>query len=155
ENLSIGADVDEVKRYREPIDDCVDYIVELLDRAIPNLPLIIFDEQNELGRVTSVIASSIKAKVLVTAASPFFNGNTDYADFVDKRGHQLFNQIYEISKWERALQACEDALVLTEEANIKLYEFEPSAAEVVSSKTKYQMSLRNVITDRWNQEIIW
>src|SRR5690606_26956319 len=112
---SIGEDVEVVKRYREPIDECVNYIVSLLDEAIPDLPLIITDQQNDLGRATSVIASSIKAKILVTAASPLFNGNMDYASMVDNRGKQLFNQVYEESKWERALEACEDALALADE----------------------------------------
>src|SRR5690606_27336325 len=88
ENFSIGEDVEVVKRYREPIDECVNYIVSLLDEAIPDLPLIITDQQNDLGRATSVIASSIKAKILVTAASPLFNGNMDYASMVDNRGKQ-------------------------------------------------------------------
>src|SRR5690554_5305189 len=41
ENLPIDAGVDEVKVYRDPIDDCFNYIEELLDEAIPGLPLII------------------------------------------------------------------------------------------------------------------
>src|SRR5690606_17203661 len=85
ENQPISASPEEVKRYREPVDDCFDYVVELLDEAIPVLPPIIVDMEGEAGRITAPIAASIKAKVLATAASPLFNGNPDYISFVDNR----------------------------------------------------------------------
>src|SRR5690606_25193907 len=86
ENISIYADPVEVKIYREPIDDVVNYIVGLLDEAIPDLPPTIENGITEAGRITKPAAAAIKALVLVTAASPLFNGNTDYASFQDERG---------------------------------------------------------------------
>ena len=38
----------------------------------------IMNEAEELGRITQGIAMAIKAEVMVTAASPLFNGNADY-----------------------------------------------------------------------------
>ncbi len=72
--------------YREPVDECVDYIVGLLDEAIPDLPLVLPDPATEQGRISQTIALSVKAKVLAWAASPLFNGNPDYKDWVDNRG---------------------------------------------------------------------
>src|SRR3546814_15227816 len=89
-------------------DNCVDYIVELLDEAVleENLPASIEDRTTELGRITKPIALTIKALVLTTAASPLFNGNPDYDSFADKNGVKLFNSTYDPQKWERAAQAC-------------------------------------------------
>ena len=61
---------------REPIDKVFDFIIEMMDEAIEGLPNEVTFEVNELGRITRPIAMAIKAKILVTAASPLFNGNT-------------------------------------------------------------------------------
>ncbi len=48
--------------YREPVDECVDYIVGLLDEAIPDLPLVLPDPATEQGRISQTIALSVKRK---------------------------------------------------------------------------------------------
>lgn len=39
------------------------------------------------------MAKALKAKVLVTAASPLFNGNMDYEVIADNRGVKIFNPV--------------------------------------------------------------
>src|SRR5690606_38133836 len=73
ENIPVSASVDEVKRKRSTVDECVEYMVELIDEAAPDLPKKIVNRTFELGRITQPIAFSLKAIVLVTAASPLFN----------------------------------------------------------------------------------
>src|SRR5690606_2258748 len=112
ESLPIDADIQQVRVRREPVDVCVDYIVGLLDEALlylPNLPIQQIDRPN-YGRVTAMMALGLKAKVLATAASPLFNGNTDYADYVDPELGPLFNQTYSAEKWERAMVAAREAI---------------------------------------------
>src|SRR5699024_4726333 len=70
ENLPIDAGLDEVRVRREPVDAGFAYIVQLIDEASTFLPPAIVDDANELGRITRPIALSVKALVLVTAASP-------------------------------------------------------------------------------------
>ena len=98
ENIDINSDLESMIQYREKVDDVVNYTVELLDKAIDmdqGLPMYISSVTTEMGRITLPAAHCIKAKVLVTAASPLFNGNTDYADFLDPRDRQpFFNQTY-------------------------------------------------------------
>src|SRR5690606_39521541 len=74
-NLPISASVSEVQVKREPVDSVFHYITELVDEAIPDLPLTIQNENDELGRITRLVAASGKAVVLVEAVSPLFNGN--------------------------------------------------------------------------------
>lgn len=154
ENLPITADPDAVKLYREPIDEVVDYIVELLDEAIPDLPLSIDNEVSEAGRITKPVAVSVKAKVLVTAASPLFNGNRDYANLIDNRGLTLFSQVEDPSKWSRAALACKQAIDTCHRAGIQLYEFNNPSLNINDS-TKYVLTASQVVTHRWNTERIW
>ncbi|MBL1409460.1 RagB/SusD family nutrient uptake outer membrane protein [Sphingobacterium faecale] len=155
ESLPISAGILDVRVFRDPIDDCFDYVVQLLDEAIMDLPEMIIDENFEAGRITKPIAMAIKAKVLVTSASPFFNGNLDYQDMIDKRGIALFNTEYNHEKWKYAMDACKEAIDICHKNGIQLYEFEPKAGEEVSESIRYQMNVRNSVCERWNVESIW
>ncbi len=156
ENLPINADIDDVKVRRDPVDDCFDYIVELLDEAEPDLPPYISSEASELGRITQPIALSLKAYVLVTAASPLFNGNPDYANFRDKQGNLLFNPVFSLEKWQKAKDACRDAVDACETVGHRLYYYSQSGSQYnVSPNIRTQMNIRNAVTERWNDEIVW
>lgn len=156
ENLPISAGVEAVQIKREPVDDCFNYIVELLDEAYESLPLVVDNENDELGRVTQPILKSLKAAILVEAASPLYNGNADYASFTDKNGTAFFNAVEDPNKWIRASEACKEAIDLCESANYRLYEFNPSVLSTkISDTTALQMTLRQAIAQRWNSEIIW
>ena len=155
ENLPISATPEQVKLKREPVDDCFAYIVELLDEATVDLPVNVADENREMGRITKLIALGIKAKILVYAASPLFNGNTDYAGF-GYNNVPLFNQQVSQEKWVKAAAACKDAITAAEAAGHSLYKFErtPLTASI-SEATKTQLSIRNTITEKWNSETLW
>lgn len=156
ENLPIDADVNQVKVTRDPVDSCFGYIVQLIDEATGSLPLTIDDPVNELGRITRPIALALKAKVLVTAASPLFNGNADQASLRNPDGTPLFNTTFSKAKWDSAVVACKKAIDLCHETGMKLYVFEPSFQQSGLSDTiKTQLSIRNSVCERWNSEIIW
>lgn len=158
ENLPLNAKGEAAQRYREPVDEVVDYIVSLIDEAVVDLPLKIEDQTNEIGRPTQAIALAVKAQVLALAASPLFNGNTDYAGIVDDRNIQLFPQNYSVEKWQRAAEALRAAIDIAHEAGHKLYDFSttnPSHAAALNEKTILAMQVRGAATELWNDEIIW
>lgn len=156
ESLPIDASIDQVRVYRESVDDVVDYIVELLDEASTDLPNEIDNPSSEAGRITKPIALSIKAYVLTVAASPLFNGNKDYVEMLSEAKTPLFNQNYEEEKWAKAAKAAKEAIDLCHQVGISLYEFQQSLGQTkVSDTTKIQMSLRNAVTERFNEEVIW
>src|SRR5690625_7258474 len=64
---------------RSSYDECVTWIAEKFDEAAERLPET--RPNNRLGLATKVAAQSIKARMLLYAASPQFNGNEMYADF--------------------------------------------------------------------------
>lgn len=156
ENTPINARPEEMHTYRNTVDECFDYVVQLLEEATPDLPATITNQAAELGRITQPIALTLKAYVLVTAASPLFNGNTDYAGFKDKKGTVLFNQQFEAAKWTKAREACKIAIDACHAAGNTLYYYSQSESQTASSEyIKTQMNIRNAVTERWNKEIIW
>jgi hypothetical protein len=153
ENLSVDASPEQVRVSRNPVDECFDYIVELLDETIDILPPKVFDQYTELGRITKPIAAALKAKVMVTAASRLFNGNSDQATLKNKDGTQLFNQEYSVEKWELAVEACREAIQICHDADIKLYEHQSRVS--LPDTLMRELTIRNTFTEKWNTEIIW
>lgn len=155
-NIPVDAPSDEVRVSRQPVDSVFDYIVELLDEAHSDLWLQVEDRNEQLGRITMPIELGLKAKVLVYAASPLFNGNTDYASFTNKDGTQLFNQTYDATKWVKAAKACKAAIDTAHLLGYQLYEFVPGYQITnISEKLKTQMNYRGTVTEEWNPEILW
>lgn len=159
ENLLISTNVEKVNIYRQPVDSVVNYIVQLLDESFanPDLPdRISGSESTELGRITKAIAIAFKARVLVTAASPLFNGNPDYANFIDNRGIHLFNPTYSADKWQKASDACKEAIDFCSSFGYSLSTFAGNTGYVINDTIKKQLDIRTAITNKIdNTEVIW
>lgn len=159
ENLPIGASPEDVQIYREPVDEVTAYIVQLLDEIIESeaLPDRIQGTENiDLGRITNSIVIALKAKVLVTNASPLFNGNTEYTNFTDNKGRQLINPVYDLNKWVRAAEACKAAIDFCHMNNYGLYYFPGNYSYEVNDTIKKQLDIRAAITAKENNpEVIW
>ncbi|PWK76620.1 putative outer membrane starch-binding protein [Mucilaginibacter oryzae] len=155
-NLEISAPESQVRVKRAPFDECVNYVSNLIDEALPDLPNIITDRSTELGRITKPIALAIKAKLLLTAASPLFNGNPDYSGFKDKDGVALFNTVYDEGKWKKAADAAKAAIDAATTAGFKLYQF-PGTTFKLSDTTLRQLTIKGAVTERFNQNLehVW
>lgn len=159
-SLDMDASIEEVRVYRDPIDDCYDFILALLDEALSGLPTVI-DAEDEYGRITQPICAALKAKVAVYAASPLFNSNQDMASLVDNRGVALFpNKTEEEVKqrWVYAMEACKEAIDLAHSLNYELYSREQFDADHTYSMDDIMsrdLTLRCSFYERWNPEIIW
>ncbi len=105
---------------REPYDSCVNFIAGCYDKAAKLLPVSRISSEKD--RATSAAALGYKARLLLYAASPLVNGNTDfYSDFKNKDGKPLMNLTYDREKWKRAMTAAEEAIKLCESNGYKLY----------------------------------
>lgn len=140
---------------RTSYDECVKYICDLLDESAENLP----DERTTVyyGLATKSTAKAIKAKMLMYAASPLFNGNSEfYSDFKDKEGNQLMPTSYDPQKWVNAKDAFKEAIDVAHAAGHKLYnktEIDKDGNQEPKDPT--QRKLRYNIIDAGNEEIIW
>lgn len=167
ENLPMSATPEEVRQYRSPIHECIDYVIQLLNEAVeapesvdgeetePPLPLVVDDEITEYGRITRPIAAAMRAKIMVHAASPFYNGNTMYENFVDSKGTKLFLGTYDANKWVQAAEACKEAIEICDAAGYKLYEYDPEFIPAISDDMRLILSPSQIVTTRQNKETIW
>jgi hypothetical protein len=158
ENLPVGTSVEDVQVARNTVDEVVDYIVQLMDEAMQTLPDIVKSEQTDLGRFTRPIIAALKAKVLVTAASPLFNCNTEFAPMRNLDGTQLFPQdeSKKAEKWQRAADACRDAVkICMDSLGMELYVFPGDPRTRLTDTIMQQLSLRQAFCEDWNSEVIW
>lgn len=158
-NLPIEAGTEEMRYYRSPVDSVFSYVMELLDQADLNEQIpdrINGTEAQELGRITRAIIKAMKAKVMITAASPLFNGNPDYAGFKDTRSVQMFPS-YSADRWVKAAAACKEAIEFAESIGYSLYKFSAAAYPQMVAPIQVQLDLRGAVTDKetTNQEVIW
>lgn len=111
ENIDVNTDISNMQPPRQPIDTCVNAIIELIDAAIPYLEPREEKEQNRWAYYCLEGAYALKAYTLLYAASPLFNGNTMFAGFTNKEGQRLFPE-YDHEKWRIAAEAADSAIAV-------------------------------------------
>ncbi|WP_245541995.1 RagB/SusD family nutrient uptake outer membrane protein [Proteiniphilum acetatigenes] len=139
---------------RSPYDECVNYIASELDKAMEEIPVVHYiDDQvlrSDFGRASKILCMAVKSRLLLYAASPLFNGNSEYSGFANKDGTPLVNTTYDAGKWERAANAAKEVIDYAESTgNLGLY-------------TRYRadgsidgfLSYRDLFLDSWNIEWI-
>jgi hypothetical protein len=113
EGIDYTKDYDEVAQPRNTYDECAEYINNELLQAAQGLPLQ--RAVQDVARPTKGAALALRAKVLLFAASPLYNGKAPAdiaADMVDKHGKHLLAEVYDESKWAKAAAAAKDVMEL-------------------------------------------
>ena len=113
---------------RSHFDYCVNYVIDLCDEALSGLPPSYTAAY--YGRATTSACKMLKARVLLLAASPMYNGefpakgwkNTNFE--TPGYGNELVSYTYDSSKWQTALDACLDAIETAEGAGYKLFDMD-------------------------------
>ncbi|HEY8958623.1 RagB/SusD family nutrient uptake outer membrane protein [Chitinophaga sp.] len=134
---------------RSTYDDCVNYVVSELDKAAGVLPLV--PQRNgqpndaEYGRATKGMALAVKARLLLYAASPLYNGNTDalLSSFKSAEGAPLISPVKDAEKWKKAADAAKAVIDL----NIYGLYKDPSG-DVIKT-------LEGIFFQGWNNEQIF
>lgn len=140
---------------RSSFDKCVSYIVQMMDEAEADLPLDWQGDRQWFGKPNKIVCEAVKSEVLLLAASPQWNGNSDYASFKNIDGTALAGVTYDESKWRKAAEASLSTIRIAENntaANIRLYKNNENGDGVEFSPYK---SVRDVLLKRWNCEIIF
>ncbi|MFZ6012202.1 MAG: RagB/SusD family nutrient uptake outer membrane protein [Bacteroidota bacterium] len=146
--IAPDADINTILVPRGSMDECVDFVVSEFDLAAADLPPVA--SANTFGRMTRSVLMAYKQEVLLLAASPLFNGNTDYANLKNIDGKQLVSQQTDISKWQRAADA----------AKAYIDEFVPAYHDLfrkndATGKFSAFLSCRDVMLESWNREWIF
>ena len=109
EEIDLNAPASSVNVPRSTYDECVNFIEEEFRKAADMLPD--YGGPIAYGRAIKATALAYRARLLLYAASPLVNGNSEfYADFVNKDGTHLINQTYDAEKWKRAMDAAKEAI---------------------------------------------
>ena len=113
EGVDYTKEYDELAYPRNSYDECVDYITGELLKAAERLPLQ--RSVQEVLRPTRGAALALRAKILLYAASPLFNGKAPEvvsSALVNKDGKRLLPETYDESKWAKAAAAAKDVMDL-------------------------------------------
>lgn len=153
ENLGVDVDIEQTRLSREPFDSAVEYLVEILDEAIVALPGEIINVTADIGHITKVIAATLKAEILVTAASPLYNGNSDLVSMKNNDGTPLYSENFDQNKWTLAAEASKNAIDFAMAAGHYFYEI--SEFPNISEETKIVLNRKQCVMERWNSEIIF
>ncbi|KAA8484056.1 putative outer membrane starch-binding protein [Arcticibacter tournemirensis] len=101
---------------RSTFDECVEYVSSELDQAARVLPLVPsiagVPNQTQLGRATVGMALAVKSRLLLYAASPLYNGNTEVTNFKNSEGVPLISQTSDVNKWKKAVDAAKAVIDL-------------------------------------------
>lgn len=137
---------------RTPYDSIVNWLdAELLDLS-EQLPVEYDNPTSNYGRPTKGAALATRARVLLNAASPLFNGNEDFADMVNPDGTHIFSTEYDASKWTRAADAYKLVIDMAEEGVYELYTETNNDGTIDPFMSYKELFLTSGET---NTEIIW
>ena len=109
EGVDVSLDYKDLQYPRATYDSCVNYIVSELEMAARILPK---DRPSSYyGKATRGAALATRAKVLLYAASPLYNGNTEMSGLRDKQTNvPLISQVEDNKKWARAAAAAKEVI---------------------------------------------
>src|SRR5688572_12920800 len=92
-----------------PFDRMIDWIDKELREVSAKLPAS-YNIPSKFGRATSIMCLAVRARMLLFAASPLVNGNSDYTGFKNNKQEELYNGTYDAQKWIRAQNACKELI---------------------------------------------
>lgn len=103
---------------RNTWDECVAFVAGELKKAASNL-MGSRVSSSDFGKPTQGAAYAVLSRLMLYNASPLYNGNTSFADFVStKTGEPYFNQTYKEEKWAEAAAAAKRVI---EDYDYELY----------------------------------
>lgn len=133
EELDYTAEYEKLAIPRSSYDECVEYIVNELVLAAKDLPLK--RTARAITRPTRGAALGLRAKVLLYAASPYVNGNTEMAELQDMNGRMLISQEYDERKWAKAAAAAKDVI------DLNAYELNTSPRRKIQAGIGYPITV--------------
>ena len=135
-----------------PYDEIVDWIDQELKDVSTKLPGV-YADNNNWGRATGVMALAIRARTLLFAASPLFNGNPDLREWKNNENVNLFKPNYDPQKWARAAAAHKELIDAAEAAGYSLYYEYNTDGTIDPFMSYYNLSLKRFSDG--NKEIIF
>ncbi len=141
---TIYTDSDFISAKRNTYEECVDYIVSECEAAALDLPLR--QQGVEYGRVGKGSCYALKARVLLYAASPLFNGNNDYNANAGEKVRPLIGYLNaDKERWKKALDAAyylisqgQGVFKLHDQTSYVSGQFTPSFQDLFCQRVNYE-----------------
>src|SRR5690606_31068601 len=149
---AVDAPASELMITQTPYDSVVNWIDTELKDVSGRLPAV-YSDQHDWGKATSIMALAIRAKTLLFAASPLFNGNPDFRDWKNANGSNMFQSSADPKKWDRAAAAFKELIDAAEAAGYGLYYERNADGSIDPFMSYYNMSLKKF--SEGNREIIF
>lgn len=146
---------------RSTYDDCVKFIDGEIEIALRDLKKEQFFETDDYGRLTRYCALALRSRMYLYAASPLFNGNSEYySNFKNSKGKHLISQEYSVEKWKKAAEVTLEAINEMTNAGFRLYNKDDVGTATASRpgmNNLYERAVRYTFIDNDgnNPEIIW
>lgn len=134
---------------RNSVDEVVNFIAAELDAVMPLLPQAPITDDQFKANPTKGVALAVKAKLLMYAASPLYNGGFQEASsLANPDGKKLFPTAADANKWNKALAAT-TAFINYAQANGHTLFVVQTAGIDDPEKSVYELF------QSYNNEIIW
>lgn len=131
-------------------DDVVNYCdKEMLDaaNALPSK----YVDPSKFGRITKIMALTVRSRMLLFAASPLVNGNPWYANYCNHDGELVFGATYDPQKWVKAAEAAKLCIDEAEKAGCELYKEYNDDGTIDPFMSTYNVHIKS--WDEGNHEI--
>jgi len=148
---SSSTPADSLMLTQTPYDEIVNWVDAEFKEVSTKLPPN--RETAEWGRATSIMALAERARMLLFAASPLFNGNPDFIDWKNSNGVNLFKSEFDVQKWARAAAAHKELIDAAHDAGYELYKEYNDDGTIDPFMSYYNMSLKRF--SEGNKEIIF
>ncbi|MGI5847200.1 MAG: RagB/SusD family nutrient uptake outer membrane protein [Candidatus Cryptobacteroides sp.] len=159
---SVGADnVMDVDFHRCTVEETLDYVVELCDKAASMLPWTVPAERD--GHLTKASAMGLKCRALLFAASPLFNANVAYSANTPVAKNMNAEHVnpsdiekmywygdYKAERWQKVVDACK-AFMDENAANGNPYKLVQASG---TTSDDYRNAWNTCYADRYNGEIL-
>jgi len=116
---------DDIKTTRDSYADCVNYIVNECDTIISSNLLPKRRTGRDYGRISEAACRALKARVLLYAASPLYNGIGDDTAPTAEYKNLLGYPVYDKERWRIAYEAARDVIALNE---YRLFEWQQTGS---------------------------
>jgi len=166
--LDLNADEENLMYERQSYDSCVSYICDNMEKAYNYLPAT-RESASDIYRPTSGAALAVESRVLLYDASPMFNGNTAYSDWLRSDGTPFISQTEDNRKWGKAAVAAKriidaglyslytypkEATTDTLAPNVSTADF-PYGAGNIDPYRSYKWPFVGEVLTTSNPELIW
>ncbi|MDR1171789.1 MAG: RagB/SusD family nutrient uptake outer membrane protein [Bacteroidales bacterium] len=148
----VNASASELLTTQTPYDEIVDWVDTELKEISNYLPAVYADNSN-WSRATSVMALAVRARTLLFAASPLFNGNQDLKDWKNADEVNLFKAGFDREKWKRAADAHKELIDAAHAGEYALYKEYNNDNSIDPFMSYYNMSLK--LFHEGNKEILF